>query len=89
MKSLHAGVAIVLGACAALAGCQSERLTTRAYELRHPDTDTALIHSVLEEEWGEHSVQSSSEVTNEGYAVVKTTRRGHARIGAKLDEVRR
>ena len=61
-------------------GCQSERLTTRAYRLNHPEADTAVINGTLDEEWQYHSVQSSSRVTGEGYAVVKTTPRAHAKI---------
>ena len=75
-SGLLALVTVVFG----VVGCQSERLTTRAYKLRHPESDTTLINETLDAEWQRHSAMSSSRLTGEGYAVVTTTPRAHARI---------
>ena len=72
-----------------IACSSSEQLVTRAYQLRSPEVETRLINSVLEREWQEHDVTSRSEVSKEGYAVVKTSARGHARIKEALASVHR
>jgi hypothetical protein len=73
----------------AFAGCQSDRVASRAYKLQHPETETMLINSVLDDEWRQHSVQSSSRVTDEGFAVVTTTPRAHSKIQAGLADARK
>jgi hypothetical protein len=90
MRRTHrAAVAVValLAPLLAAPGCQSG-LTSRAYRLDRPTTDTALINSVLDEEWARHSVMSESRVTDEGYAVVSTTPRGHSAIRSALRQGR-
>ena len=52
-RAAVAVVALVITALGA-AGCQSEGLTTRSYPLARPQTDTAVINSVLQEEWTRH-----------------------------------
>ena len=69
-----------------LGGCSSQE-STHAYKLQNPQTDTALINSVLEGLWQEHSVVSHSAVNADGYAVVRTTNKGHAKIKRLLREV--
>ena len=69
-----------------LGGCSSN-LNTHAYKLQNPQTDTALINSVLQELWREHNVVSHSTVNQDGYAVVRTTNKGHAKIKRLLREV--
>ena len=85
--SAIAAIALVTSVFSLL-GCQSDGLATRAYRLERPQTDTALINSVLADEWTRHSVMSESRVTDEGYAVVSTTPRGHAAIRASLRDGR-
>jgi hypothetical protein len=79
---------IILSALLILTGCTS-KLNTHAYKLQNPDTDTALINSVLEGLWRGHSVISNSTITREGYAVVRTTSGGHSKIKRLLREVQK
>jgi uncharacterized protein YcfL len=71
-----------------LGGCSSKE-STHAYKLQNPQTDTALINSVLEGLWREHSIPSHSAVNEDGYAVVRTTNKAHAKIKRLLKEVQK
>jgi hypothetical protein len=84
----HVTLPVLAALAFVVTGCHSDEISTRAYKLDRPQTDAALVNSVLDEEWNRHSVMSDSRVTDEGYAVVKTTPRGHSAIQAKLREER-
>ena len=71
-----------------LGGCSS-KLNTHAYKLQNPQTDTALINSVLRELWQDNNVLSHSTVNEEGYAVVRTTNKGHSKIKRLLRELQK